>query len=63
MRDTVPEFKEQSNIFTNEINHFVDCCINGTECICKLDEAVAVMEVVDAIYESAKTGKPVIINE
>ena len=46
--------------FTGMINHFIDCVKNGTECICKPDEAFILMQVVDALYESAKTGKPVI---
>lgn len=39
-----------------EIDHFVDCLMNGTECICKLDDAVALMRVIDGIYRSAETG-------
>lgn len=46
--------------FSGMINHFIDCVKNGTECICKPDEAFILMQVVDALYESAKTGKPVI---
>ncbi len=42
-----------------EINHFVDCCINGTECICKPEEAIALMEIMDAIYKSAETGETI----
>ena len=46
--------------FREEINHFVDCCLNGTECICKPEEAIALMQIIDAMYESAETGKPVV---
>lgn len=44
---------------TQEVNHFVDCCLNGTECICKPEEAIAIMQIIDAIYESAETGKTI----
>lgn len=48
--------------FRQQINHFVDCCMNGTECVCKPEQAVAVMQIIDAMYESANTGNPVIFS-
>ncbi len=63
MRETSPIIIEKIPMATKQINHFVDCCLNGTECICKVDEAVALMEVIDAMYESAATGKVVVVNE
>ena len=56
------EFKpilDKGNIFQEEINHFIDCCINDKECIVKLDEVVRLMEIIDAIYKSAETGKAI----
>lgn len=50
---------ENVQVYQEQVNHFVDCCINGTECICKNDEAVKLMEIIDAIYKSAETGKPI----
>ncbi len=48
-----------SNPFEEEINHFVDCCINKTECICRPEEAVTLIEIINAIYKSAETGKAI----
>ena len=45
--------------FQNEINHFVSCCLNGTENIAPVSDGVQVMKMLNAIYESAKTGKEV----
>ncbi|MDC3412174.1 Gfo/Idh/MocA family oxidoreductase [Aquibacillus sp. 3ASR75-11] len=45
--------------FVNEINHFVDCCLNGTETIAPVSDGVQVMKMLNAVYESAKTGKEV----
>lgn len=45
--------------FQNEINHFVDCCVNKTECIATVEDGVAVMKMLCAIYESASTGREV----
>lgn len=46
--------------FEKEIEHFADCIKNGTECIVKPSEAVALMEIIDGLYKSAETKQPVI---
>lgn len=48
--------------YAEEVEHFVDCCLGKMECSVKLTEAVTLMEIIDAIYESAKIGKTVTIN-
>lgn len=45
--------------FTNEINHFVACCLTGEENIAPGEDGVTVMKMLEAVYESAKTGKEV----
>ena len=55
----VPEVSK-NDPFNAEISHFVDCCLKKAECICPVDEAVRLMEIIDAIYKSADTGSPVI---
>ena len=45
--------------FRNEINHFVDCCLEGKETIAPVADGVQVMKMLNAVYESAKTGKEV----
>lgn len=49
------------NIFDNEINHYVDCIINGTPCRAPAEDGVTLMAILDAIYESARTGHEVIL--
>ncbi len=44
------------NMFDEEMAHFVDCIVNGTECIAPAEDGITVMKILDAIYESAKTG-------
>lgn len=44
---------------TDEIRHFIDCSTKGIECIVKPEESVILMEIIDAMYESAATGKTV----
>lgn len=47
--------------YTAEMAHFVDCALNGTECIAGAEDGLEVMKILDAIYESARTGHEVII--
>ena len=48
-------------LFENEINHYIDCVKNGTKCIAPAEDGVALMKILDAVYESARTGHEVTI--
>ncbi len=65
LANITPVFHSSNDIFGemfgNEINHFVDCILNGTECISPAEDGVELMRILDAIYESAETGHEVII--
>ncbi len=54
-------YKFTKPMFDAEMDHFVDCIKNGTECIAKAEDGLAVMKILDAIYESASCGHEVII--
>ncbi|MBO1913299.1 hypothetical protein J4G37_51875, partial [Microvirga sp. 3-52] len=45
--------------FINEINHFVECCREGKQTIAPVADGVQVMKMLNAVYESAATGKEV----
>lgn len=49
------------DMFVKEMRHFVDCCLNGTKCIAPAEDGIWVMKILDAIYESARTGHEVTI--
>lgn len=49
------------DFFTNEINHFIDCIQNGTPCLSPAQDGIDIMRILDAIYESARTGHEVIL--
>ena len=49
------------DMFVAEMAHFVDCVKNGTECLAKAEDGITVMKILDAIYESARTGHEVIL--
>ena len=57
-RDTALDF---NGLFENEIAHFIDCAKNGTECISPAKDGVDLMRILDAIYESARTGHEVVL--
>lgn len=52
---------DMNGLFYNEVAHFVDCLVNGTECLTPAADGVTIMRILDAIYESAETGHEVII--
>ncbi|MDP4133077.1 MAG: Gfo/Idh/MocA family oxidoreductase [Bacillota bacterium] len=54
-------YREKADLFDCEMNHFVDCCLNGTKCDSPAHDGVVIMKILDALYESAKTGKEVTI--
>ncbi|MBO4219991.1 MAG: Gfo/Idh/MocA family oxidoreductase [Clostridia bacterium] len=46
--------------FCSEIRHFVDCItVPGTECIAPAEDGVVLMQILDGLYESARTGHEV----
>lgn len=57
----INNLKNSNNLFVAEMAHFVDCALNGTECIATAEDGLEVMKILDAIYESAKTGHEVLI--
>lgn len=48
-------------LFENEINHYVDCITNDVSCISPAADGVTMMTILDAIYESARTGHEVVL--
>lgn len=49
------------SMFDNEINHFVDCVKNGKQPNSCAEDGLEIMKIIDAIYESSRTGHEVII--
>lgn len=47
------------NMFAAQVASFVDCIVNDTAPVCDGKQGVADMELVDAIYRSARTGQAV----
>ena len=58
--ESTPVLTEEKKGMADEIAHFVDCCLNGTECICKPEQGVEIMKIVSALYRSAETGREVV---
>lgn len=59
-----PTAEDGDEIFGNEINHYIDC-ITDKNLVCKspAEDGIELMKILDAIYESAKTGHEVLINK
>lgn len=58
---TTPTALSFDNLFANEINHFVSCVTDNTTCISTAQDGIEIMAILDALYESAKTGHEVVI--
>lgn len=58
--ENTPVLRTKSNPFDEEIKHFTDCIINGTECTSNAVQGAQIMKIISAIYESAKTGKEIV---
>ena len=51
-----------SGLFENEINHFVRCVSEGIPCRNPAEDGVTLMRILDAVYESARTGHEVVFS-
>ena len=60
---TAPTALSFDGLFAREIDHFVECVRTGQPCRNPAEDGVTLMEILDAIYESARTGHEVIIRE
>ena len=47
--------------FQAEVDHFIDCFANGEPCRSPAEDGVQIMRILDAVYESARTGHEVIL--
>ncbi len=55
----IENYNEAKDQFQAQIDHFVDCCLNGTKCISTAEDGVVIMKILEGLYESARTGKSV----
>lgn len=60
MTELKPDIEIKDNPYEGAINHFVDCCVNGTKCICEDWQGVELMKIIEGIYKSAETGEPIV---
>ena len=55
-------YKEAGDFFVAELSHFVDCITKGVKCQNPAEDGVEIMKILDAIYESARTGHEVVLD-
>jgi len=56
-----PTALQFNDLFKNEMDHFIDCIINKVPCRAPAEDGIVIMSILDAVYESAKTGHEVIL--
>ena len=52
-------YLDENGLFEDEIKGFIDAVQGVAPCRATADDGIAVMKIIDAVYESAKTGKSV----
>ena len=57
-KDEATDFDDE---FQAEVDHFIDCFANGEPCRSPAEDGVQIMRILDAVYESARTGHEVIL--
>ncbi len=50
-----------NGLFQNEIDNYVDSILGRAECLAPAQDGVEMMKILDAVYESARTGHEVIL--
>ena len=55
------QFTDDSNLFVDEIAHYIDCIQNGVPCRAPAEDGLAIMKILEAIYESALTGHEIVL--
>ncbi len=59
---TMPTALSFDGLFANEINHYIECIRDGVPCKSPAQDGVTLMKILDGIYESARTGHEVLID-
>ncbi len=58
--ESQPQIAATKGVFHREIGHFIDCCHGRAECICTAHQGSEIIKIINAIYESAETGKEIV---
>lgn len=57
--ESTPVLTAKVDAFSSEMNHFVDCCVKGVECISPAKDGAEVLKLITAIYQSAEKGEEI----
>jgi len=57
----ITPFVPKSDVYQEEFNHFIECIRKDKEPITKKEEIISVVKIIEGIYKSAETQKPVIL--
>ena len=58
--ESSPVLKDKVDIFSSEINHFVNCCLGQEKPISTPEQGTEIMKIITAIYKSAETRKEIV---
>ncbi|MBM7570403.1 Gfo/Idh/MocA family protein [Aquibacillus albus] len=61
--DVTPAYLPKVGGHEREIQHFVECCLKGEQPISTPEQGLIIQKIIDALYQSAETGRAVSFNE
>ncbi len=61
--DIVPRIESSAGWGENETRHFIDCIQHDKTPLAPPEEAVKMMQIIDAIYASSDSGREVLIKQ
>ena len=59
--DIAPQISDSSAWGENETKYFLDCVKSGTQPLSSLEDAVKMMQIIEAIYASSESGREAVI--
>jgi predicted dehydrogenase len=64
MQETIPQMPERKEhcdqaMYARQMKHFIDCILTRSEPVSDMTQAQVALEIIDAAYESARTGQVV----
>ena len=62
LMESKPTITDDTYIFQLQLQHFTDACAGKVPCLCPAEHGTRIMRIINAIYESAETGKEVLFD-
>lgn len=62
LMESKPTITDDTYIFQLQLQHFTDACAGKVPCLCPAEHGTRIMQIINAIYESAETDKEILFD-